>query len=86
MLLRSSVCRYEGFEQSLESAAANIAEGEGKLKKRGAVPANSQAPVRSKGSHFRDNLRLVSEFAWLCVSAAWTLAAGKRPRLVRCRA
>lgn len=51
-------CRYDGYEQSLESAAAHIAEGEGDLKKRGLLSGSV-----GSGKHrqrFKANLKVVS--------------------------
>lgn len=58
-------CRYDGFEQSLQSAAANIAQGEGDLEKSTATSraaATAEAALRSGGGKLRDTFKLVRPF------------------------
>ena len=50
--------RYDGYEQSLESAAAHIAEGEGDLKKRTLLSGSVGSSKHRQ--RFKNNLKVVS--------------------------
>lgn len=84
---RDMISRYDGYEQSLELAAANIAEGEGGLRKRnlGLSPNAGNVVTQRRRDQLKEGIRSVMRASVMTTSHTLSDCIHSKPPRFLCK-